>query len=80
MLTGIDVWIEFSLTDKYSNLVNWNGAHIIRGELMLKTIIYACSKYTQCINEDSWKSIFQLLLWVRDRGFLSEKLAIISDI
>jgi len=65
---------------KQSNLINWNGAHIIRGELMLKTIMYACSKYTQCINEDSWKSIFQLLLWVRDRGLLSEKLASISDI
>lgn len=71
---------KWTSDSKQSNAINWNGVPIIRGELMLKTIIYAVSKYTECINDEAWKSIFQLLLWIRGRGLLSEKLATISDI
>ena len=71
---------KWTAESKQSNPITWTGAHIIKGELMLKTIFHICTIYAQSINDDAWKSVFQLLLWIRCRGLLPKRLAKVSDV
>lgn len=63
-----------------AGVINWEGAHIIRGELMIKSIFYITSRFPQHLEGDAWGALIQLLLWVRHRAALPRSLAKLSDI
>jgi hypothetical protein len=47
---------------------------------MIKTLSHITKTYSICLSDDAWRSIFQLLLWVRGRGQLPKSLSAVTDI
>lgn len=59
--------------------LNWTGASLLRGELMVKVIFSVVHCYVRVLGGEAWRSIYSLLLWVRTRGGLPAPLATIND-
>jgi hypothetical protein len=60
--------------------INWIGAHIIRGELLLKIILYISNKFSSYLDSEAWFSVVKLLLWVRRRGVLPDSFVSLGDV